>query len=106
MIKFIYEPNPDLMQLINTTVIDYGDSYLTGVLEEESSLRLKSLQLFLVCEPIEVNNKIMYKNPLAVVAMNDYSAVSVYFKETDQPGSVMCTLESDASKAKVRPVEY
>ena len=105
MIKFIYTPNNGIMKLINTSIADYGNSYLYRILEDGCELKLNNLQIFLVCEPVDSNGTHYYRNPLAVVAINDYDAVRVYFEETQQPGSVMCTLEKVASKAKVKSVD-
>ena len=106
MLHFIYRANDDIMKLVHSTIADYTEPYLYGILEDSAKLQLKRLQLFLVCEPIIDSNtgSATYKNPLAVVAASDYAAVGVYYQETEQPGSIMCTLEDCAANAKVEPI--
>lgn len=106
MMHFMYRANEDIMKLVHSTIPDYNVPYLYGILEDSARLQLKRLQLFLVCEPVvdNITGAATYQNPLAVVAANDYTAVGVYYMETDQPGSIMCTLEECAADAKVEPI--
>ena len=105
MIKFIYNPNPEMMKLIIGNVADYSNSFLYGIMEEETKFQLKNMQLYLVCEINDSDGMRFYSNPLAVVAKSDYDAVGVYYKETEKPGSIMCVLENSVVGLKVETID-
>jgi len=105
MIKFKYNLNAGLINLIRSTIVDYGDEYIIGILEDSSKYQLSKMGIFLVCEENTVNRNIIYSNPLAVVAKNQSDAIRIYYDYTGKDASVMCDLEAYANKAKVEPLD-
>ena len=105
MIRFIYEPNQGMVDLIRSNVADYGEDFLYGLLEDQHMLNLKGLAIYLVCEDILTDNGHVYTNPMAIAAKNEFEASRIYYEETNKNSSIMCMLEERASKAKVKRVE-
>ena len=105
MIEFKYPLNTALMNEISSTVDNYNKDYLKGILEEGSVQQLKFMGIFLLCEEEEVNNSMVYRNPLAVVAKSQQDACRVYYDYTGKDSSVMCDLEPFANKVKVYPLD-
>lgn len=103
MIRFIYEPNEGMKDLIKTNIANYGDEYLYGVLEEASAFQLKNMSIYLVCEDMQTYGGHVYTNPLAVAAKNEFEASRIYYAETEKNSSIMCILEQNAAKAYVKP---
>ena len=106
MIRFIYEPNEGMKDLIKTNIANYGEDVLYGVLEEASAYQLKSMSIYLVCEDMQTYGGHVYTNPLAVAAKNEFEASRIYYAEMEKNSSIMCVLEQNAAKAHVRPVMY
>ena len=106
MIRFIYEPNEGMKDLIKTNIANYGEDILYGLLEEASAYQLKGMSIYLVCEDVQTYGGHVYTNPLAVVAKNEFDASRIYYAETEKNSSIMCVLEQNAAKAHVRPVMY
>ena len=106
MIRFKYRPNDEMLQMImQVTENHITDGTIYGILREEDKFQIKSKSLFLVCGVRENEyHKHIYSDPTAVVAKNDYEAIEIYAEDTGNSGSVMCTLETNAAKAKVEVI--
>jgi len=101
-IRFIYKPNEQMMQMINSEIVDYGNDFLYGIMDEQDKYMLKKRAIYLMCEEEPRYGKMIYKNPLAVVAKNQSDAARIYFEWTGANSSCMCELEQYANKAKVQ----
>ena len=105
MIRFKYKPNDGLMGLIRTSIPNYEDEYLYGVLREEDRFQLRYRGVYLVCSTAEDRyGRRIYDNPTVVIAKNDYEAVSVFYDDTELNGSVMCAIADRANKIIVEPL--
>ena len=112
MILFHYTPkNPAFLAMIENNIENYHKSYFEGILDEGYQNAIvrpykERLKIYLVCEPVTKDNgSVYYRNPLAVVAFSESEAIEFYSEWTSCYGSVMTTLENDASKAQVDPPE-
>jgi len=111
MILFKYTPNNiEFLNMIVKNIVNYSKPYFEGILDESYQNILinpesRKLKIYLVCELIEGQNGMFYKNPMAVVAYNESEAVGFYTDWKSNFGSVLCILEHDASKAKVEPLD-
>ena len=103
-IKFKYRMSIDLEPLVRTTIINYNDIYLYGILPEELAGQLKHCSLYLVCSLDYSDNVQVWQNPLAIVAKNEKSAVEKYAELTNSEiGSVLCEIANRCDKLKVIP---
>ena len=105
MIEFKYPLNTEMMNQISGTITNYNKDYLKGILEDGMQGQLKRMGIYLVCEEDDVNDRMVYSNPLAVAAKGQQDACRVYYDYTGKNSSVMCDLEPYAHKAKVLPLD-
>ena len=101
MIKFKYNLNENLFRLINQNISDYGYDFLVGYLDEALVGQLRHCNLYLVCECIDLNSQMAYKNPFAIVAKNDVEAAEYFTKETGKTAFIHSILENRCDNLKV-----
>lgn len=106
MIKFKYVMSNDIFKLLEETIINYNNNYLIGYLYDEDKNTLNNTSLYLMCECIEKNNRKEYKNPIAVVSRNQYSAVEMFYDITkENTGVVLCELARRCDNLVVEQIE-
>lgn len=104
MIRFKYIPNPDVMNLIRSTVLGYNEDYVYGFLHEGDKHNLKYLGVYIVCSVKSDGDTNIYTNPVAVIAKNDYEAIDYFAEDTDDYGYLICQASSKASNIAVYPI--
>lgn len=106
MIKFMYNVRKDIAILINQTVVNVSNpNKIIGYAEEGRMHNLQHASLFLVCEYNNINGTDLYQNPIAIVALNQTEANTLYGQITGKSNcSVLCELESNCKDLKVEPV--
>lgn len=101
-IKFKYVLPEALQPLVKETVSDYGLDYLYGLMPEELAGQLRHCSLYMVCEHENLDNVQLWKNPMAVVAINNSNAIETYSNATGaKNGSVLCEIANKCDKIKV-----
>lgn len=80
-LKFKYKIPSQLRPLIMGTMIGYTDEYLYGFVEAGVLSQLNHHGLYIVCECKQIPSKMIYQNPVVVVAKNESDALRIYYEE-------------------------
>lgn len=105
MIRFKYKPSDGLLEFLHKQVVDYNDDILYGSMPEDTANKLRHCSLFIVCEYESNDNVNIFRNPLAVVAMNDKDAAQVYKDETGkQNAGILTEAETRCDRISVEPI--
>lgn len=103
-IKFKYRIPENLQPLIDTTITDYGLDYVYGLMPEDLAGDLKHCSLYMVCEFEYINFTEIWRNPVAIVAPNEVSAIETYAENMNKNnGSVLCEIVNRCDNIKVEP---
>lgn len=108
MVKFMYNVREDVATLINKTVINVENpGKIIGYAEKGRLHDLQHTSLFLVCECKYINNTEVFSNPIAILALNQSEANSLYHEivKNNNNCTVLCELENHCDKLKVEPIE-
>lgn len=103
VIKFKYRIPENLKPLVDTTVVDYGYDYLYGLMPEGLANQLKHCSLYMICEFESIQGVGVWRNPIAVVGNNEFSAMETYTLTTHKHnGSILCEIVNRCDKIKVQ----
>ena len=101
-VKFKYRIPENLQPLVDKTVVDYGLNYVYGLMPEELAGQLRHCSLYMICEYENNNNFQVWRNPVAIVAPNEISAMETYVRNTHKEnGSVLCEIVNRCDNIKV-----
>lgn len=106
VVRFKYRIPENLQSLVDKTIVDYGLTYLYGLMPEELSGQLRHCSLYLICEYENMNGNHIWRNPVAVVGINETNAMETYFNDMHKDnGSVLCEIVNRCDNIKVEPCE-
>ena len=101
MIAFKYRLPNTLIPLMST-INNYSDEYVYGIVDEGIISDLKHCSMYLICETEDIDNKIIYKNPFIVIEKNQQKAIVTYYDFTHHDnGSVVCEILNRCDNIKV-----
>lgn len=93
MIKFRVKIPESLLDLCRKEIMDFIYDELNGIMEQGMAGQLRHCSMYIICEQEFVNNRVIWRNPLAVVAKNESAAMTMYYDHTGNTnGGVLCAM--------------